>query len=408
MIHSKAGSLRILQVLEPSGGGSGRHFLDLCKGLARRGHHVHAIYSPVRAEAAFVKELTSCGLAAVSAVAMDRAPGRSDVAAFRAINRIRATSGPFDIIHGHSSKAGALTRLRLPGKHVPRVYTPHAFRTMDPTLGMAGRLIYGGIELLLARFFTDRLICVSKDEYAHAVAMGMPPERLGIVINGVASPPVRQRTAVRQQFGIPQDALVFGFVGRLSQQKAPERLVEAFRQASSHLPGAHLLMIGSGELEPALRTQIAGSGLQSRIHLTASIAGPIAMQAFDLLVMPSRYEAMSYVMLEAAAAGKPIVTTAIGGASMAVEDGVSGIIVPNSDDVGGLANALRVFDDPDLRQRFETAAAKRKNGFRLGTMIEETERLYFALARSAQPVEKQYPASIERDGAIPTIVSADQ
>lgn len=398
MMHSKAGSLRILQVLEPSGGGSGRHFLDLCRGLARRGHHVHAIYSPVRAEGAFVEELASCGLAAISAVAMDRSPGPSDMAAFRAINRIIAASGPFDIIHGHSSKAGALTRLRLPGKHVPRVYTPHAFRTMDPTLGKAGRLIYGGIELLLARFFTDALICVSKDEHAHAVSLGMPQDRLRIVVNGVATPPADQRAGIRQQFAIPPKSPVFGFVGRLSRQKAPERLVEAFRQASDRLPDAHLMMIGSGELEPALRAQIGASGIAQRIHLTASISGPVAMQAFDLLVMPSRYEAMSYVMLEAAAAGKPIITTAIGGASTAVEDGKSGIIVPNSDDVGALADALRLFGDHDHRRRLEAAAKRRRNGFRLDTMVEQTERLYFTLARSAQPVEKQYPASIERDG----------
>ena len=127
--------LRLLQVLEPSGGGSGRHFVDLCGSLAGRGHQVTAIYSPTRAEDRFVRELKALPVAAVHAVAMSRAPSPSDIGAWRAINQIAKTEGPFDIIHGHSSKAGALTRLRLPGRHVPRVYTPHAFRAMDPTLG---------------------------------------------------------------------------------------------------------------------------------------------------------------------------------------------------------------------------------------------------------------------------------
>lgn len=398
MIHSKTGRLRVLQVLEPSGGGSGRHFLDLCKGLTRRGHHVHAIYSPVRAEEGFVAELRSLGLAAISSVSMARAPGPSDLQAFLAIKRIIASAGPFDIIHAHSSKAGALTRIRLPGRHVPRVYTPHAFRTMDPALGMAGKVIYGGIELALARCLTDRLICVSKDEYSHAVALGMPRDRLGIVVNGVATPPTGKRDALRRQFGISKEALVFGFVGRLSAQKAPERLVEAFRQASGTLPGAHLLMIGSGELEAPLKAQIAASGLQDRIHLTASLSGPEAMQAFDILVMPSRYEAMSYVMLEAAAAGKPIVTTAVGGASTAVRDGETGIIVPNRDDTGVLAEALRGFGEPARQERFEMAAKAHRNHFRLEAMIEQTEMLYISLAHAENPAQQHNPASMVQGG----------
>ncbi len=129
--------LRLLEVLEPSGGGSGRHFIDLCRGMHLRGHHVEAVYSPVRAEEGFIRELRAVGLPAVHAVNMKRAPGPSDIPAFLALRRIMRHHGPFDIIHGHSSKAGALTRLRLPGRHVPRIYTPHAFRTLDPTLGAA-------------------------------------------------------------------------------------------------------------------------------------------------------------------------------------------------------------------------------------------------------------------------------
>lgn len=181
--------LRLLEVLEPSGGGSGRHMLDLCRGMIARGHHVEAVYSPLRAEEGFVRELKSLGLAAVHSVDMARSPGLSDIPAHRALTRIIGRDR-FDIIHGHSSKAGALTRLRLPGVHIPRVYTPHAFRTMDPGLGRLGHLIYGGIETLLARAFTDKLICVSEDEHRHALALGMPAEKLSVVVNGAAPPPL--------------------------------------------------------------------------------------------------------------------------------------------------------------------------------------------------------------------------
>lgn len=377
---ARTSALRLLQVLEPSGGGSGRHFLDLCRGMHARGHHVEAIYSPVRAEEGFVRELEALGLPGVHAVAMRRAPGPSDLPAFHAISRIIRGSGPFDVIHGHSSKAGALTRLRLPGRHVPRVYTPHAFRTMDPALGPTGRLIYGAIEALLARFFTDHLNAVSEDEFAHALTIGIPKERMSVIVNGVAAPSPDMAPSVRASFGIPADAFVFGFIGRLSTQKAPERLLDAFAIVASSIGNSHLVMVGSGELEGALRRAIAASALRNRIHLTSAFTGAEAVAAFDLLVMPSRYEAMSYVMLEAAAAGRPIIISDVGGARAAVDHGENGFIVPNGDDIAPLAKAMLAAAHPENYPRLTRAAEARKDRFTLERMIDETEEVYRRLA----------------------------
>jgi len=372
--------LRILQVLEPSGGGSGRHFLDLCRGLKQRGHHVEAVYSPLRAEEAFVRELKSLALPAMHAVAMKRSPGLSDFAAHRALRRIIGGATPFDIVHGHSSKAGALTRLRLPGVHAPRVYTPHAFRTMDPTLGRTGRLIFASIETILAKLFTDHLICVSDDEYAHALSLGMPARKLSVIINGVSPPPLDMANTVRASFGISADAFVFGFVGRLSYQKAPERLIEAFRNAASRLPGVELIMVGSGELEQEVRKAISESGMHKRIRLTSAFTGPQAVPAFNVLVMPSRYEAMSYVMLEAAATGKPIVSTDVGGASTAIDKDKSGLIVPNDGDSAKLANAMVESADPTRYRQLSEAALSRMENFSMAQMIDKTEAVYRRLA----------------------------
>jgi glycosyltransferase involved in cell wall biosynthesis len=372
-------SLRLLQLLEPSGGGSGRHFIDLCRGMQARGHSVHAIYSPVRAEERFVAELSALGLAGTHIVPMNRSPGPADFGAWRQLNGVMRQAGPFDIIHGHSSKAGALARLRLPGPHVPRVYTPHAFRTMDPGLGKSGRRIYGLIETMLAHMLTDRLICVSKDEYAHARSLGMPREKLTIVVNGVETPPDDTRARVRKELGIPADALLYGFVGRLCHQKAPERLVAAFDLLAGHLSRAHLLMIGAGEAQEATRSRIQASSHAGRMHLTTRFAGAEAMAAIDVLVMPSRYEAMSYVMLEAAAAGKPLVLNDVGGASMVLKDKHNGLLIENTDNPERLAGAMLHLGNPDRLARYTAAAVARSGDYALERMIDETEAIYRSL-----------------------------
>lgn len=373
---SSESALRILEVLEPSGGGSGRHFVDLCAGLKARGHAVTAVYSPVRAEERFVRELMALDLAKVIALPMLRAVGPRDYAAWRALGHVIREEGPFDIIHGHSSKAGALIRLRRPGRHVPRIYTPHAFRTMDPTLSSKGRLVFGQIEGLLGRYLTDRLICVSKSEYDHALRLGIPENKLTVVVNGVGAPPTGQRQEIRNLFGLPQDALVFGFIGRLSTQKAPERLIAAFAAVARSAPEARLLMIASGELEADVRHQIETAGLTDRVVIDAALPGSAALQAIDVLVMTSRYEAMSYVMLEAAAAGLPLILTDVGGTSNVLDHDVNGFIVPNTDDTAALTAAMARLCDTATRARLAAAASGRSGRYGVDAMVDQTIDVY--------------------------------
>ncbi|WKL27162.1 glycosyltransferase family 4 protein [Sinorhizobium meliloti] len=200
---------------------------------------------------------------------------------------------------------------------------------------------------------------------------------------------------MRASFGIPADAFVFGFIGRLSAQKAPERLLNAFGKAASAVRNSHVVMIGSGELEEEVRAAIAASGLQNRIHLTSAFTGPQAVPAFDLLVMPSRYEAMSYVMLEAAAAGRPIIISDVGGAGTAVDHGENGYIVPNSEDVSPLARAMIAAADPDMFRRLAGAAAARRDRFTLKRMLDETEEVYRRMA--AQRRRQQSVRSNQED-----------
>ena len=113
-----------------------------------------------------------------------------------------------------------------------------------------------------------------------------------------------------------------------------------------------------------------------RCGAVLAVTGAEAMQAFDVLVMPSRYEAMSYVMLEAAAAGLPMILADVGGASTVLSHGENGFLIANSDNPSELANAMVKSIEPHVLLPMRTAAADRKHHYSLDKMVGQTEALY--------------------------------
>jgi glycosyltransferase involved in cell wall biosynthesis len=139
---------------------------------------------------------------------------------------------------------------------------------------------------------------------------------------------------------------------------------------------------------------IKAAGLEDRAHLDDAIPGAAAIDAFDVVVMPSRYEAMSYVMLEAAAGGKPLLLTDVGGARTVIEPGRNGYIVANTDDPSELAMAMRRFADPKLLGNFTVEARQRKDGYTLTGMADATEEIYFELLGYRAPAQLRKPEKL--------------
>lgn len=366
---------KILLVTEPSGGGSGRHVVDLARELSHRGLRVHVAYSPTRAEKRFEEELRSSDLAKVFALPMQRQVGPWDFADALRLRRLIAEEGPYDVVHAHSSKAGALARAVTSPRSL-RIYTPHAFRTMDPAIGRKGSLVYGSIETLLARVLTDGVIAVSREEYDHALALGIPKSKLFLVLNGVAGWPPIDRAAVRRDLEIPPDAIVVGFVGRMSDQKNPLRFVEALRIAHARDPRIVGVMIGDGELFPEV-TRTA----PPHVRLLGSRDARRYLEAFDLFAMTSNYEAMPYVLIEALFAGLPIVATRVGGTAATVRAGENGALVPIDASPRDFADALLPFVDADRLAAQSAASRRLAEGFTTAKMAQETVAVYDACLR---------------------------
>src|SRR5438552_8614330 len=256
--------MRTLQIVESSAGGTGRHVLDLAEGLIARGIEVHLLYSTRRIDSLFIDRLPRIKGLHHRPLNMRTAPHPSDLGVVRAARRYLKAHGPFDAVHGHSSKGGAVARLAAFGTGVPAFYTLHGLIMMDPGLALWKWLFYLTIELLLS-LRTSKIIAVSPEEARAAKRLGFGQSRVITIPNGIGEITLAPRLAARQTLGVDEDALVIGFVGRLVEQKAPDVLLTAFAIAAKSAPHARLAMVGAGRLEDELRELAWKLGVADKI-----------------------------------------------------------------------------------------------------------------------------------------------
>jgi glycosyltransferase involved in cell wall biosynthesis len=372
--------MKILQILEATLGGTARHVIDLAGGLARRGHEVHLLYSPARVDGIFRQGLDTLLKSGVRTVPIEmlREIGIHDLKAWVAIRSYIRKTGPFAVVHGHSSKGGALARLCGLGLSGVRVYTPNAFVTANPELKGPLRAVYGLSETILG-FFGHGVIAVSQEEYDQGLELGIPRRKMYLVPNGAELGLVQGPGLSRADLGLDPNAVILGFVGRLVQQKAPENLMRAFAIVAPRFPNVRLAVVGSGPLEGMAREEALRLGIADRVDWLGVRSGPAVMKAFDAFVLPSRYEGLPYVLIEALGAGLPIVTTRIGGVGVLVEEGINGYTVPHSrpdllaDGMAALAA------DPALRARMGAASLAKSPYFSADRMVEDNLSVYAGL-----------------------------
>ncbi len=366
-------------VSEASFAGVGRHVLDLAQGLCESNCEVHLVYSPVRMSQSFSSRLASLVQVQSHSVEMRRSPHPSDIHVVRAVRQYMAQHGPFDVIHGHSSKGGAIARIAGIGHSAKTFFTPNSFVSMNPEFSGAVSAIYQGVERILGTV-TDRFIAVAEEERQEMIRV-VSAKRTVVVPNCIASPAFLSSEQARLELGLSVSSTVVGFVGRMSQQKAPLSLVEAFAVVRHTHPSAVLVMIGDGPLLDAVKDRVRTLGIKDNIRLTGERDAAPLMPAFDIFALPSLYEGMPYVLLEAVHAGLPIVSSRVSGASQLVEPGVNGYLVDPSASaetvINSFANAIsELISNAEQRRRFSTASIQIAKKFPMQRMIDETLALY--------------------------------
>ena len=255
-------------------------------------------------------------------------------------------------------------------------------------------------SLVLKRFYHRRwggpmlagaaaVVATAEQELEELACGGIPRTKLTLRRNGVMVPPVLPAGGeFRDRYGLPRDALVVLFLGRLSEKKSPEMLLEAFARIPARVLGREVRLVFAGPDETPMQSRLAQRserlGVRERVSFPGALFGAAKWSAYagsDLFVLPSQNENFGNTAAEAAACGTPVVLTDTCGAAPLLA-GAAGIVVPH--ETAALAEAVhRVLADGELRARLSEGG--RRLAGRLGweEPVAEAERLYNRIAASA-------------------------
>ena len=217
-----------------------------------------------------------------------------------------------------------------------------------------------------------RVIAVSEVIAREVQSLGVPPERITTIPNGVDTEQFRPGTSERETFGLPADVPLALFAGDI---KVPRKNLETVLRAMQRVPGMHLAVAGDvkGSPYPALAREL---GLQDRVSFLGKIYKMAElMRSADLFIFPSRYEPFGLVVTEAMASGVPVIVSACSGSADFVGD--AGLLLKDPDDVGELATAIRKLDSsPECRLQMAAAGRARALEMQWSTMADAYLRVF--------------------------------
>jgi len=294
-----------------------------------------------------------------------------------------------DLVHAQSPIAAAPGRLVARMLGLPAVVTVHLpvtryHGTRQTLRARSGRWIYVNLDRFLNHAMTDLLVYVAGRVRDESVSSGLAPaERSTVIPNGIDLEDFQgsaDRDSLRRSFSVPQGASVITFIGRLDEQKGLDLLLEAAAHLETGVEGVEVWLIGDGPARTELQRQATKLGIDDRVKFWGYQAQiERYLYASDIFALPSRYEGMPIVLLEALAAGIPCVVSRVGDNDLVVEDGKQGLVVtPN--DVTALAKALNLLLlSPEMRRQMSEAAVRRSGDFSDEHMAQRYAEMYRTL-----------------------------
>jgi glycosyltransferase involved in cell wall biosynthesis len=333
--------LTVVHVTAPGAfGGLERVVSGLARETAARGHRaiIVAVLTPTAPEPGWLSVAAASGVE----VEILRLPTRAYLRERREVRRILARSSA-DVLHTHGYRSdvlhlGIARRMRLPA-----VTTAHGFAS-----NKARGSLYERLQLHSWRRF-DAVVAVSEPLVTRIAGAGVSRDRIVLIRNGGSSGgELLSRAAARSRLALPLAGQCVGWVGRMSEEKDPLLAIESV----ARLRSATLCFIGAGSLREACVARATELGVADRVVFAGAVpdAAPL-FSAFDALVLSSRTEGTPMVVLEAAAAGVPVVSTAVGGVPDLLRDDAGWLVAPG--DAAALAEGMRaaLADSGESRRR---------------------------------------------------------
>jgi glycosyltransferase involved in cell wall biosynthesis len=309
----------------------------------------------------------------------------------RSIGKIAAIleENKVDILHTHGGYAGLYGRWAACRSRTPVVvHTLHGIHYLHYR-NPAVRQLFIHLERRCSRF-TDRLVLVSHADLGRAIKHRLAPQdRMSVILNGIGLPEglsTESREKKRRELNLDPGRAVVGTVARLHRQKGVLYLLLAAPMILDRFPEARIVVVGEGPLGRRLRKRARVLGLGDRVlFLGARSDAAEIMALFDIFVLPSLWEGLPFVLVEAAALGKPIVSTAVDGAREVIDDGKTGVLVPPRAPHALAEAVISLLADRNEASRLaERAKAVIPARFPLQRMVEQTQSLYLKLYEQKQ------------------------
>jgi glycosyltransferase involved in cell wall biosynthesis len=359
--------LKIIHLIAPgSYGGAESVVRMLVDGLARRGHRVHLALTldEGRPHHPFEDAFPPGSVD----VAAWRLPPRAYPRERRLLAALGARVNP-DLVHTHGYRADVVGSTTAHGSW-PLVSTAHGFTGG----GLKNRFYEWSQRRAYRRF--DAVAAVSRTVAERLLRAGIAADRIRVVPNALA--PVDAplpRAEARQVLGVPLEGFLVGWVGRLSEEKGADVLVDAIPLLSGR--SIRYAFLGEGPTSAALEERVWSRGLQNVVHWLGRVADAGRLfAAFDLFVLSSRTEGTPMALLEAMSAGIPIVTTRVGGVPEIVSDQEAILVAP--EDPAKLADAIReAYENPAAaRERADAARRKLSTAYDPEAWLDAYEAMY--------------------------------
>lgn len=365
--------LNILQVMRAPVGGLFRHVADLSAELASRGHGVGLVVDTLAADAQTEAKLSALSghlRLGIHRMAMPRLFGPADLVLPLRIGRL-VDRLAIDVLHGHGAKGGFHARLAVSRRKVRRFYTPHGGVLHFSADGLSGRVFHRLERALAGR--TDMVFFESHyAERTYGQLIGKPRCRAQVVHNGLA-------TGEFEPVHPDPDAHDFVFVGELRTLKGVGVLLDVVKAISEARRRPSLHITGDGPDRALFEARVRELGIAGQVVFAG--AGP-AREAFRrgrVVVVPSLAESLPYIVMEAVAAGRPVIATDVGGIGEIFGPTRDELVVAG--DPAALARAMAATLDHPSAAYSEARARHVRNSFSVAAMTDAIEKAYLQAVR---------------------------